>query len=127
MKNSNAVKRKPIPVADVLPTVPETPVATIDPVIEEPEVLKVDELNVDAPAAKKEDEEEEEQEKTDEDWNFERGLLTDFIAPYLDTYPDESEFHITSDGQVFLKANAADAAHYQKSLKDGTEVFVYSI
>jgi hypothetical protein len=49
------------------------------------------------------------------------------IGPYLDAYPDEKEFHITSDGQVFLKAGHRDALEHQKHLKDGKEVVSFIV
>ena len=51
--------------------------------------------------------------------------LEEIMAPYLETYPEEKEFHVTTDGQVFLKRNEADARHHQKELDPEEEVFVY--
>lgn len=50
---------------------------------------------------------------------------TEIMEPYLETYLDEKEFHITSDGQVFLKRNATDAKRHQAQLDPEQEVFVY--
>lgn len=36
---------------------------------------------------------------------------------YFDAYPAETVLHVTSDGQVFLSANHADAVNHQTHLK----------
>lgn len=47
------------------------------------------------------------------------------IAPYLEAYPNEKGFHITSDGQVFLHERFAK--EHQRSLKDGKEVVSFIV
>ncbi len=64
---------------------------------------------------------EEKQDAVDGEWVVEK------LAPYLDSYPDEREFHIASDGQVFLKANKADAIAHQKFLNDGKQLTSFTV
>lgn len=47
------------------------------------------------------------------------------LSPYLEAYPNQKEFHITSDGQVFL--NETFAKEHQRSLKDGKEVVSFIV
>ena len=36
------------------------------------------------------------------------------LAPYLDAFPNEMIFYITSDGQVFLERSHNDAVNHQR-------------
>jgi hypothetical protein len=47
------------------------------------------------------------------------------LDPYLTAYPNEKEFHITTDGQVFL--NEVFAQEHQRSLKNGKEVYLFIV
>lgn len=54
-------------------------------------------------------------------------FIAEKIAPYLSAYPNEKEFHITSDGQVFLGKDLLYARVHQHSLKDGKEVHSFTV
>ena len=51
----------------------------------------------------------------------------EFIADYVKGYPKEKLFLITSDWQVFLSDNKAEAAEHQKGVDKSKEVLEYSV
>jgi hypothetical protein len=51
----------------------------------------------------------------------------DFMQPYMEAYPGEKKFHVTSDYSVFLDANKADAHAHQKQLNPDFEVVVFEV
>lgn len=53
--------------------------------------------------------------------------VSEKLTPYLQAYPAEKEFHITSDGQVFLGKDLMYAKVHQQSLKDGKEVHSFTV
>lgn len=83
-----------------------TTVAAATPVIETP-ALEVAEVQT--PVAKENEEN------------------SEIIKPYLESYPNENEFYITSDGSVFLRGNAADANVHQKFLDPTQQVVVFTV
>lgn len=115
-KVSEKVAAPVVAIPAAQPPVVEPPV--IEPPVVEPPVVEPPVIT--SPAKKEEDEDV-------VDADTKRGLLKDFIQPYLDNYPNEKEFHITSDGQVFLKENALDAKAHQKQLDSEKEVFVFEV
>lgn len=46
---------------------------------------------------------------------------------YIKAYPNEKRFLITSDGWVFLEANASDAKYHQSTLDKEIKVEVYEV
>ena len=49
------------------------------------------------------------------------------MAPYLETYPDEKQFWISSDGSVFLNKNQRDAVVHQKFIDPKKELIGYTV
>jgi hypothetical protein len=52
----------------------------------------------------------------------EKEKLADKLKPYLEAYPNEKAFHLTSDGQVFLGADLILAREHQRGLDKEKEV-----
>jgi len=72
----------------------------------------------------------EKEEITDEEKADEEAVenfVKELIKPYIESYPGQKRFHITTDGQVFLDANHHDAMHHQKSLKEDRAHIVYDV
>lgn len=53
--------------------------------------------------------------------------LHEQMKPYLEAYPTEKKFLVTSDGQVFLSANEQDAKTHQSTLDKEIELVVYAV
>jgi hypothetical protein len=50
-------------------------------------------------------------EPLDQEW------IADKISPYIEAYPNETCFLISSDGQVFLGISRSDAENHQRRIK----------
>lgn len=53
--------------------------------------------------------------------------LIEKLTPYLEVYPTEKLFYITSDGQVFLEKSHNDAVNHQRRLDKTKEVISFVV
>lgn len=53
--------------------------------------------------------------------------ILEMLSAYAEAYPDAKGFYVSSDRQVFLEKNKAEAFAHQRSLQPGTEPEHYSI
>lgn len=85
----------------------------------------VDTIDIDAPIAPAASAGEKEPPKGNDKDDKKVDKLKDILKPYVNAYPNNKVFHITSDGQVFLNENKADAESHEKTL--GGELKVYNV
>jgi hypothetical protein len=57
----------------------------------------------------------------------EEELIAELMGPYMEHYPDEKMFYITSDLNVFLQANNGDALNHQRSIDKDSEPFEFLV
>ena len=53
--------------------------------------------------------------------------LEEKMKPYIKPYPGEKEFHVTSDGQVFLSKDKVLAIEHQRQLDKENSIQTYSV
>lgn len=58
---------------------------------------------------------------------FNEEIIAELMAPYLEHYPEEKTFYITTDFNVFLSAGKKDAETHQNAIAKDVDLVVFTV